>query len=227
MSDTIEKAKQKVSVIKKVPGICVLYSDDTIRLDNVRLSYPHVATPQKNTSDDGVDTYSYNVTCLLPKATHGEARKICADLMTKLMADKKFTIPAAKKFIKNGDAVDDDGARIMGPECEGMYVVSAREKNRPMLRGKKLDPATGKPMRLTPEDAEQLFYGGCYANVLIRPWLQDNKFGKRINAGLSAVQFLRDGEPFGQRLREADIDDRFDGEEADEWGGGGDDDDLG
>lgn len=229
MSDTIEKPKQKVSVVKKVPGVYVLYSDDTIRLDNVRLSYPHVGTPQKNTSDDGKDTFSFNVQCLLPKETHAEARKACVELMNKLMTGKNFKVPADKRFIKNGDTVDEEGERTMSEECKGMYVVSARESKRPMLRGAKLDPKTGKPQRLSPEEADQVFYGGCYANVLIRPWLQDNKFGKRLNAGLSAIQFLRDGDPFGSRLREDDIDDRFDGEEADDdWGGaGGDDDDLG
>jgi len=28
-------------------------------------------------------------------------------------------------------------------------------------------------------------------------WAQDNQFGKRVNAELLGVQFVRDGEPFG------------------------------
>jgi hypothetical protein len=36
-------------------------------------------------------------------------------------------------------------------------------------------------------------YSGCYVNASIELWAQDNKFGKRINATLMGVQFLRDG----------------------------------
>lgn len=42
-------------------------------------------------------------------------------------------------------------------------------------------------------------YSGCYVNVVLRLWAQDNEFGKRINAQLRAVQFARDGEPFGDK----------------------------
>jgi hypothetical protein len=37
-------------------------------------------------------------------------------------------------------------------------------------------------------------YSGCYVNAVIELWAQDNKFGKRINASLMGVQFLRDGQ---------------------------------
>ena len=39
-------------------------------------------------------------------------------------------------------------------------------------------------------------YSGCYVNVSIDIWAQDNKFGKRVNAKLLAVQFHADGEAF-------------------------------
>jgi len=55
--------------------------------------------------------------------------------------------------------------------------------------------------------------------VLVRPWFQDNKFGKRINAGLSAVQFLRDDTAFGEgRITEDQIDDTFSDESDDSSG---------
>ena len=73
--------------------------------------------------------------------------------------------------------------------------------------GKKREP-------LSEED--DVVYGGVIVNVLIRPWAQDNKFGKRINANLVAVQFVRDGERFGQAR--PDINEHF----GDEEGGDGD-----
>jgi len=40
-------------------------------------------------------------------------------------------------------------------------------------------------------------YGGCYVNVALRPWCQDNKFGRAIRCEIIAVQFAKDGEAFG------------------------------
>lgn len=41
-------------------------------------------------------------------------------------------------------------------------------------------------------------YGGCYVNVAVRPWCQDNQFGRGVRNELVAVQFAADGEPFGE-----------------------------
>lgn len=57
----------------------------------------------------------------------------------------------------------------------------------------KLTKASGKP------------YSGCYVNVGIDLWAQDNQYGKRINAQLRGVQFLRDGDAFSAG-RPADLD---------------------
>jgi len=34
-------------------------------------------------------------------------------------------------------------------------------------------------------------YSGCIANVVVDVWAQDNKFGKRINATFTGIQFLK------------------------------------
>lgn len=57
-------------------------------------------------------------------------------------------------------------------------------------------PVVGRDrMPLAEEDGK--LYSGCYVNASIRLWAQDNKYGKRVNAQLRAVQFVRDGEAFG------------------------------
>ena len=70
----------------------------------------------------------------------------------------------------------------------GNYFISARNKTRPTIfdrDGKTpLVQADGKP------------YAGCYVNAAIELWCQDNNYGKRINASLRGVQFLKDGEAF-------------------------------
>ena len=45
-------------------------------------------------------------------------------------------------------------------------------------------------------------YGGCYVNVALRPWLQENEHGRGVRCDLAGIQFAADGEAFG----EGDID---------------------
>ena len=180
----------KRTVVKKVQN-AVLYSDGLIRIDNVRLSYPHLGKPYAG-QDGGEPKYS--ATALLPKASHKEAKDLVIAEITRLETEAKFKVAADKKFIRNGD---DSGK----PENEGMWTVSAREANAPILR----DRNNANVERV---DAERVFYGGCWVNLVIRPWMQNNKFGKRVNANLSMVQFVRDDKAFGEgRISEDDADD--------------------
>lgn len=69
----------------------------------------------------------------------------------------------------------------------GNFFLSASNKARPTVLDRDRSPlveSDGRP------------YAGCYVNVVVDIWAQDNNFGKRINASLSGVQFLRDGDAF-------------------------------
>lgn len=48
-------------------------------------------------------------------------------------------------------------------------------------------------------------YSGCYVNVSLDLWAQDNGFGQRINAQLRGIQFYADGDSFSAG-RPADAD---------------------
>ncbi len=39
-------------------------------------------------------------------------------------------------------------------------------------------------------------YSGCYVNGIVDIWAQDNGFGRRLNATLKGVQFVKDGDAF-------------------------------
>ena len=39
-------------------------------------------------------------------------------------------------------------------------------------------------------EADNLIYSGCYVNGKVDIWGQDNKYGKRVNAKLIAVQYV-------------------------------------
>ena len=56
--------------------------------------------------------------------------------------------------------------------------------------------ATTEPVQ---EGDQQAPYSGCYVYGSITLWLQNNSYGKKINANLRAVQFERDGEAFGMK----------------------------
>jgi hypothetical protein len=236
VSETIAKKTRKV--VKKVDNVCVVYSDGSIRLDKVRLSYPWVGKPQKNVNDrTGEETLSYSLSAMLPKTTHRAAMEACSEAVKGLekqmtakgkgKAGAPFKYQTTKKFIKNGDAKDEDGEPLFpnNPEYAGHWIVNARSPNQPQIRGAQRDVETGKPQRLTSEQAQKLIYGGCYATVLIRPWPQDNAYGIRANSELLAVQYQDKGVPFGNanRLDEDDIDDSLDTEVADDGGFGDDD----
>lgn len=197
---------QERTIVKKVQN-AVLYSDGTIRIDNVRASYPHLFVPKAG-EDGGVPKYS--ITGLMPKNTHEAAKDLCVEVINGILKEKKVDrLPADRKFIKDGDAAAKDG-------YDGNWSVAASEVSQPKLRNKDKSPLT-KP---------DTIYGGCYVTILIKPWWQDNKFGKRVNAGLVAVQFYGPGEPFGQgRISDEEVDDSFDDLDDGDAGSGTDDDD--
>lgn len=225
MSETKER-----TVVKKVgvgsfangkSAYAVLYSDGTLRIDNVRASYPHLFRPFKGKGKDGKEdkTAKYSIKLILPKSTHGPAKDLCVQRLNELLKENKLDKMASdKKFIRNGDDLAEDA-------YANAFVISASETKRPDLRDR-------DKRKLTDAD-EELLYGGCYVNALIRPWFQNHQeYGKRVNAGISAVQFAADGEPFGTgRITSKDVDDSFDDIDDDSGSSGGgssadDDDDL-
>jgi hypothetical protein len=176
-----------------------VYSDGTIMLFNVRASYPHPFYPYA-TDDDKAQgkTGAYSCVGLMPKESHGEAKDACVAAINDLLRKNKLDMmPAEKKFIRNGD----DLGKV---ETKGMFQVSAREQRRPLVLLANGDVADK-------DEHRDLFYGGCWVNMLIRPWFQSHqKYGKRVNAGLSALQFVRDDEAFGEgRVSAEEVQSRF------------------
>lgn len=176
-----------------------LYDDGCILIKNVRASYPHLDKPYAG--EDGGEP-KFGIVGLLDKKTHVAAKELCVKVIDKIMKENDTKVAKDKKFIRDGD----DSDKV---ENEGMWTVSAREARRPSVRNKDATP-------MTEREVVDIIYGGCYVNILIRPWYQDNKFGKRINAGLVAVQFVRDGEAFGDgRIDDEGVFDEVEDEDDD------------
>ena len=186
--------KVKVSGPKGQSGFCVLYADGTIRIDWVRFSYPHLR--KAYAGDDGGEP-KFGLVGLLMKKTHKAARELINEQIEKLLKDNKVKALASdKKFLRDGDESDKE-------EHAKAWTVSARETRRPPLRNR--DNSV-----VEPEDADEVFQPGYWGSILIRPWFQNNKYGKRVNAGLSSVQFVMKDDTFGEgRLSDEDLDDTF------------------
>lgn len=181
--------------IKKKVKNAILYTDGTIRISGVRFSYPHLKKPYKGDGDAG--EAKFGVVGLMPKKTHRAAKDLVKERIEELLKENKVkSLASDKKFLRDGD-------QSGKAEHEGHYTVSARESRRPPLRNR--DNSV-----VEPEDADEVFQPGYWGDILIRPWYQNNKFGKRVNAGLSSIQFVKKDEVFGEgRLSDEDLDDTF------------------
>lgn len=201
--------------VKKRVKNAILYTNGCIKVENVRFSYPHLDKPfaGKAKNDEGkAATPKYGIVGMLPKKTHAEAKELIVEAMNALMqANECPKLAPEKKFMRNGD--DQDEAVY-----SGHWTVSAREERAPSVRDKRGQLITD------PKKIADLIEGGYWGHILIRPWFQDNDYGKRINAGLVGVQHIKDDETFGEG-RIDDSDAWTDESGAGGSDGGGDDDD--
>lgn len=169
-----------------------------LRLSNVRLAFPTLFEA-KTVNGEGKPAFSASF--LLdpadPQLTAiNQAIDTCAKAKWGAKADAilKAMRGADKVFLHDGDLKENyDG-------FAGMLYVSSRSTTRPLVIDADKSPLTekdGKP------------YAGCYVNASIELWAQDNNYGKRINASLRGVQFLRDGDAFagGAPASEDEFDD--------------------
>jgi hypothetical protein len=209
------------TVVKEVP-YAKLYSDGTIFLggeEGLRCSYPHVLTKYKGDDDDAKAKHS--IVLLIPKKKKFRpARELITEVINGLMKENRVkNLKADNKFLRDGDLSAKE-------ENEGNWTVNASESKKVIVRDNKRDPKTGKPRVLKPREDDDRIYGGCFVNALIRPWFMNNKYGKKVNAGLVAVQFMKDGEPFGQgRIPEDEVDAEMDNYAEDDEDYDDDDDD--
>lgn len=187
-------------IAKKVPN-CILYTDGTFAVANVRLSYAWVHQPQVQTFPDGNTGKRWKLTALLPKKTHAEAVKLIVAEMNKLIEENKLgKLPRDRKCVGDGDHEDETVENHAGH----WTIRCADGKRAPKLRD-----IDGSP--LGPDDEE--IYSGCWANVMFNLWAQNKKpteGGKRINGGLIAVKKVKDDESFSTgRISDDDVDDVF------------------
>ena len=178
-----------------------------LKLSNVRLAFPALFEA-KTVNGEGEPAFSA-VFLLDPADPQIKAINAAIDIVAKdKFGAKADTIlkamrAADKTCLHDGDSKADYAG------FPGNMFISARSKSRPLVISADKSPLTaadGKP------------YAGCYVNASIELWAQDNSFGKRVNAQLRGVQFLKDGDAFagGGAASEDEFDDVAEGATADD-----------
>lgn len=176
-----------------------------IMLKNVRLSFPSL---HRTETYEGADTGKYTSTLIIDKdeemvrqfVSHAKAKLLekyeSEDKVPKIFKSMLKDPLGAERFcLRDGDDTDYDG-------YAGMLTLKATNRVQPRL-------LSANKTEVDPEHIEGVFYSGCYVNASVDLWIQDNGFGKRINANLMGVQFHADGEPFGAGGIPSDLDDDF------------------
>lgn len=168
-----------MSEVKAQPG--------KFTLANVRMSFPNLFEAKAPPQPGGKAKFS--AAFLFPR-THAQIadlQKVIVDVATAKWGAKtdevlKALKAADKLCVHDGDAkADTDG-------YAGNLFINASNDIRPLTLG-------GGPDGRAPVAASDgKLYAGCFVNAIVQIWAQDNQFGKRVNASLLGVQFLRDGE---------------------------------
>lgn len=210
-----------LEILKQVKN-CVLYANGAIRIDNIVGSYPHldVKWSKADPKTGKKPPEKYSIKALLNKKTHGEAYEIIEGRIKEIEKSEKIRVSLDDWFLRDGD-------RSRKDEETGHWSVNASELREVTLRdknGNKLRDEKGNLVGVENEnELKEIFYPGFIGSIMIRPWAQNNEWGVKINAGLVAVKFVKDGERLGG---EQMTDDGAWDEDESESGGTDLDDDL-
>lgn len=159
-----------------------------IKLKNVRIAFcQDLFTPGTFGGDPSAKP-TYSSTFLIPKddAQVAEIEKVIEGAAKEKWEKKPEKILEGLKAqdrvcLRDGDMKDQyDG-------FEGCFYIKANASTKPGTFDKDLEPVT--------EESGQIF-AGCYVNASIDIYAQDNKWGRRINASLRGVQFVKKGDAF-------------------------------
>ena len=179
---------------------------EIIFLSNVRLSFPHLAEPQKQVNETtGVTRISYNAEFLMPQDHPGFAqfmarygaialekwKEHAQAVMGMIQNDRK-----TRCFGRGGEKVSRKTMLPYDGYAGNIYITAGRDTAPQIIQadGSAVDPAN----TMAYQQLARKMYGGCRVNAAIKPWPQDNKVGRGIRCDLVAVQFAGDDTPFGE-----------------------------
>jgi hypothetical protein len=155
-----------------------------IELKNVRISWPRLFRAEAY--GDGEAVYSATFLFAPGSEQHKLVEKAMRDAAREKWGEKgeqtlRGLIAQGKVCLRDGDTKGEtDG-------YAGSMFVNARNKKRPT--------AWDRQGGAIAED-DGLIEGGDYVSAMLDVYAQDNGYGKRINASLASVMFIKQGERF-------------------------------
>jgi hypothetical protein len=152
---------------------------------NVRLAFPAL-WEAKQVNGEGKPAFSATALLSADDPQVDEINDLIDAIALEKWGTKAKTVLAAMRG-KDAVALHNGDLKAQYDGFEGNYFVSARSYNKITIVDRDRTPlqsSDGKP------------YGGCYVDMSVEFWAQDNQWGKRINATLRWVQFRRDGDAF-------------------------------
>lgn len=175
-----------------------------------RLSYPKLYVPEavKGAERDENPRKRYGCVLLIPKSDKA-TYKLLKDYIDELKAKpplKGTKLKADKVALRDGD--DDDETE----ECRGHWILSANRAEKqgpPGVVDRKLKPITQER-----NQREEVVYAGCWVKAYVGLFVPSGFV--RISCGLEALQFIKDDEPFGNKVRAEDVFSALEDEEEEE-----------
>lgn len=176
-----------------------------IKLTTVRLAFPALFEA-KTVNGEGKPAFSGSF-LIDPKDPQIKTLNAATDAVAKEKWGAKADAVLKQMRAQDKVCLHDGDLKEQYDGFADHFYVSARSATRPTVLDRDKSPlveADGKP------------YAGCYVNVSLDIWAQDNNYGKRVNASLRGVQFAKDGDAFagGGAASEDEFDDLSEGANA-------------
>lgn len=169
-----------------------------IMLTNVRCAFLVLGEPEQY---QGKGAFRWSATALVP---YGSDLKKQVDAALEATAKEKWDKKAAGYLAAilpdPKGCCWQDGARK--PDYDGFaghFALSAhryQDKGRPLVMDRDKSPIY-KPDNTIYEGKGGIIYSGCYVNMQIELWAQENNNGRGLRATLLGIQKVRDGDAFG------------------------------
>lgn len=175
-----------------------------IFLSKVRLSFPHIAEPQKQQGPKG-ERISYNAEFIMEPNHPGFAEfwKVVNEMAVAKWGTNAQAVLAMcqqdrkKRCYGNGEEKINSKTFQPYDGYPGHVFISAGRNQMPQIikpDGTAVDPTD----TMQCQNLARKMYGGCYVNAAIKPWLQENEHGRAVRCDFVAIQFHSDGTPFGE-----------------------------
>ena len=184
---------------------------EVIYLSDVRLSFPHLAEPQKQRNEvTGKERISYNAEFILPQTHPGwqKTMQVYGQMITATFAEHA---PTVMQMIQNDRKLRGFGAGAEKVNKKtfkpydgyegGMFITAGSERQPQIIQG---DGTPVDPMNtMAVQQLARKLYGGCRVNAAVKPWVQKNQHGNGFRFDLVAVQFFKDDVAFGEGVVDA------------------------